>query len=370
MRNRRSGFTLVELLVVLAIVGLLLAMLLPVAQNIRESARATQCANNQHQLGVALQKYVAAFSQPPSAYTMMFEMGPYMAGQTASSFASQSDIYNCPSSNTPASSGPNSQNYGANMCLNRIVDEAQKIAITDAYDGMLRWTGVDKQQWDITVAPRHSGMLNVLAFDGSVQRLDPVGINPYDPVTGTSIVNSLWKPKLGCSKDTSAGCAGGGLIAEYWSDSAWARPKGGPADVVRVDKTLSSPFGEAHGSSSTGAYPFPDKRYPSDTNGNGWPDCAFQGRWRGYVYAPCTGTYTLYVCHDDNCWVDIDGVNRAYRYCCGWFTPPSFQLSAGWKQIEVRFDNDRWSDDYLIIEWSSDCGVARKGLAISDLRCP
>ena len=354
----------------LAIVVLLLAILFPVANSIRESARATQCANNQHQLGVALQNYVAAFSRAPSAYTMMFEMGPYMAGQPASNSPAPSDVYRCPSASTPASSGPKSQNYGANMCLSRIVDEAKKIVITDAFEDMLRWSGVDKPQWDITVAPRHSGMLNVLAFDGSVQRVDPKGIDPYDPTNGANIVNTLWKPKLGCSQDTSPGCSGGGLIGEYWSDSAWARPKGGPPDVVRVDKTLSLPFGEAAFETSSGPYPFPGNRRPADTNGNGWPDCALQARWRGYIYVPCTGTYTLYVCHDDNCWVDIDGVNRAYRYCCGWFTSSPFQLSAGWKPIEIRFDNDRWAHDYLIIEWSSDCGVARQGLTMSDLRCP
>lgn len=370
MTPRKRGFTLVEMLVVLAIVIVLLAMLLPVAQNIRESARATQCANNQHQMGVALQKYIASFSKPPTAYAMLNEMGQFLAGQSTASYSAQSAIYNCPSSSTPASSGPNAQNYGANMCLDRLVDEASKIAVTDAYDGILRWTGVDQQQWGITVAPRHGGSLNVLFFDGSVQRMAPTEIDPYDPLTGTKLMTSLWKPKLGCSPDKSGSCSGGGLVAEYWSDSAWARPRGGPADITRVDKSLTLPFGEAYAATVTGPYPFPDKRYPSDSNGNGWQDCAFQARWRGYVYAPCSGTYTLYVYHDDNCWVDIEGANRFYRYCCGWATSNSFSLTAGWKQIEVRFDNDRWQNDYLTIEWSSDCGVARKGLTSADLRCP
>lgn len=365
MRQSQRGFTLVELLVVLAIVVVLLALLLPVAQNIRESARASQCANNLHQLGVVVQKHVAAFSKPPTAYAVLYDMGQLIAGQQA--------IYNCPSSSTPASTGPNAQNYGANMCLDRLVDEANKIAITDAYDGVLRWTGSDRQQWGVTVAPRHSGMLNVLYFDGSVQRRDPAEIDPYDPVSGTNFVQTLWKPKLGCSKDTSAGsagCAGGGLVGEYWTDSTWANPGGGTATVTRVDKTLMSPFGEARESSATGPYPFPDKRYPSDSNGNGLPDCAFRARWRGYVNVPCSGTYTLYVNQDDNCWIDIDGANRFSGGCCGARTSPSFSLTAGWKQIEVRFDNDRWSADYLTIEWSSDCGVARTSPATKDLRCP
>jgi len=63
--NRPFGFTLVELLVVVAIIGVLLALTLPAVQAAREAARRTRCASNLKQIGVALQGHHEAYGSFP-----------------------------------------------------------------------------------------------------------------------------------------------------------------------------------------------------------------------------------------------------------------------------------------------------------------
>jgi type II secretory pathway pseudopilin PulG len=65
LRHARPAWTLVELLVAIAVIGILVSLLLPAVQAAREAARRTECTNNLRQLGIGLHTYHNAHGSFP-----------------------------------------------------------------------------------------------------------------------------------------------------------------------------------------------------------------------------------------------------------------------------------------------------------------
>jgi prepilin-type N-terminal cleavage/methylation domain-containing protein len=102
--SNQSGFTLLELLVVVSVIGLLVALALPAVQSSREAARRSQCANNLKQIGLALHNYETSNRSfplnwgnpridPERGYPWYIDSRPYSALTRLLPYVDQQPLY-------------------------------------------------------------------------------------------------------------------------------------------------------------------------------------------------------------------------------------------------------------------------------------
>jgi len=111
--RKRKGFTLIEMLVVIVIIGILIGLLLPVLSRVKEKALRAQCASNLHQICLALIQYAMDFDQQfPSVTGFINDStdekniapgdGPESLGLLYDRYVPDANVFRCPT--TPPSS--------------------------------------------------------------------------------------------------------------------------------------------------------------------------------------------------------------------------------------------------------------------------
>jgi type II secretory pathway pseudopilin PulG len=215
----RTGFRLWELLVVVGIIGLLVAMLLPVRRSASEAARRSSCSNNLKQIGIALHNYHDEYDAFPPAYTVDASGRPLHSWRTlilpyleqnalyekidltkawddpANQAARETSIptYQCPSASIADGMTTYLAVTGPGCCFHR--DESRTLGdITDGSGLTLLVIELDSKQAVHWMSPRdateqqvlsfaeaepmsHPGGTQALLADGSVRFL-PASIKP------------------------------------------------------------------------------------------------------------------------------------------------------------------------------------------------
>jgi len=250
-RRRRNvdssprGFSLVELLVVIAVIVILIALLLPAVGMARARARQSQCGSQLSQIYKAWMQAAAKLPQGVAAAQWQQQLLPYIE--------QQSKVLICPDQVTTAPS------YGMNSRAFRMADHDNgRIVFLDFNSVEARVVGQKIEQldtdWPAGRAPRHFQQQNVALGDGHVESKNPDAIDPRY----CEIYVKYWRPARD-SKIQLANCllpgqtpaTGGGTAGPSATSGVGSASAGGSASGSTTTAGMATAGGTTGSSTSS-----------------------------------------------------------------------------------------------------------------------
>ena len=170
MKNR--AFTLMELMIVLAIVTILVGLLVPALSRTKEAGRSVACLNNLHQIGIALQLYV---QDNGNRLPVMYDrgtngappVGPAISEVLLPLLGGVSNVFRCPSDNQHLFELTGSSYAWNNLLNGQDADHLQML--TNAYPLHQIFVVFDKEKFRFVRGDQRG--INFLYTDGHIKNL-------------------------------------------------------------------------------------------------------------------------------------------------------------------------------------------------------
>ncbi len=213
--KKKRGFTLVELLVVITVIGILMSLAFPAISSAMASVRTKQCANNIKQIGIGYKSFIASGQNPMKLKARCWPMHllPHMDDNLAvlkcplpdNQFIITEEMLEDPDDKPEKGSAHDHsesrliENGKKTMCSYGMNSRAHKLGGSDPNKVLaLEYRKLDarvaeskkKDDWAKSISDGHARMINVVFMDGSIKSIGEYEVNP----SSSSVREKYWQP--------------------------------------------------------------------------------------------------------------------------------------------------------------------------------